>query len=346
MNNSKSIVVGVVGDQFGNIQRGGAETQLDKTCEYLSKTGVVEIVPIGQNNITLDNIDLVHFFKSKPYYTSLTKILNEKGIPYVVSTISYPTNLKSVILYQSIIKRFPSRVRNLFQTGQIFELWNGAAKLYPNTTAEAEYLRYFNSGDKIEIVPNGIDILELSQMGSIELFFKKYPQIKTLDRFILNVGRIEQRKNQKRLLAACERAHIPLVLIGKIGDQNYYDELIRSRSEYLYYLGPEYDRNILYGAYKACTIFCLPSMIETPGIVALEAGFYNKPVIITSKGGTQDYFDDKVLYVEPNSIDSIEKAISQMLSTPLSTRNQVCSFTWEAIAKQYVSSYCDILGRN
>jgi len=43
---------------------------------------------------------------------------------------------------------------------------------------------------------------------------------------------------------------------------------------------------MLASAYAACDVFVLPSMFETPGIAALEAGLAGAKIVITKYGGT------------------------------------------------------------
>ena len=58
------IRLGVICDQFGNLQRGGAEAQVENTIAALQKTGLVSVEYITHETTDLSKFDLIHFFKS------------------------------------------------------------------------------------------------------------------------------------------------------------------------------------------------------------------------------------------------------------------------------------------
>ena len=76
------------------------------------------------------------------------------------------------------------------------------------------------------------------------------------------------------------------------------------------------DSPMLSSAYASCNTFALPSLYETPGIAALEAGLAGAKIVITPYGGTKDYFKDMAIYSDPYSVDSIKKSIEDSLNKP------------------------------
>ena len=84
---------------------------------------------------------------------------------------------------------------------------------------------------------------------------------------------MERRKNQKLLVQACKELDMPVVVVGKIWDKKYYEEILNIGYKECYFLGPIYNRKLLFSAYKSCSVFALPSTLETPGIAAMEAAF-------------------------------------------------------------------------
>jgi len=103
---------------------------------------------------------------------------------------------------------------------------------------------------------------------------------------------------------------------------------------------------LLTSAYAACDTFVLPSLYETPGIAALEAGLAGAKVVITPNGGTRDYFKDMVEYVDPYSIDSIQIGIEKALNK---TKNDNLkkhigqNFLWSKIADESIKVYQEVL---
>jgi glycosyltransferase involved in cell wall biosynthesis len=107
------------------------------------------------------------------------------------------------------------------------------------------------------------------------------------------------------------------------------------------------DSQMLASAYAACDTLVLPSQFETPGIVALEAGLAGAKLVITSKGGTKEYFKDMANYVEPGSIDSIKKGIESSLSLPNSEKLSEfikSNFLWGIIAEKTINVYQQYFG--
>ena len=339
------INVGICCDQFGNLQRGGAEVQVEKTVEFLNKTGKINVQYINQFSNSLEEFDLVHFFKSSIEYYPLAAALRKKGIPYGVSTIIFPLHYWRTVYKFRIAGSMPGMLQKILCPAWQYKLWDGASKLYPNTDEEALFIQRILPHKKshIEIVPNGIDIGEMERTKSnSELFFEKFPQLKDT-KFVLNVARIEFRKNQKNLVLACRELDLPIVLIGKVWDNNYYRELQNIGYDKMYYLGPIYDKDILFSAYSASSLFCLPSTLETPGIAAIEAAYYKKPIVITKFGGTRFYFSDHATYVDWRNVKEIAHAIQQSFDTIVDHNELLQRISWSNIANIYSASYANIL---
>lgn len=337
------INVGVVCDQLGNLQRGGAEVQVEKTVEFLNRTGGVNAQYINQFTHSLDAFDFIHFFKSSIEYYPLSEALRKKNIPYGVSTIIFPLHYWRTVYKFKIAGKLPDMLQKILCPAWQYKLWDGASKLYPNTDEEALFIQRVLPHKKscIEVIPNGIDIGEMAG-GDKELFFEKFPQLRDT-KFVLNVARIEFRKNQKNLIYACRELDLPIVLVGKVWDEAYYRELLSIEYDKMYYLGPIYDKKLLFGAYAACSLFCLPSTLETPGIAAIEAAYYQKSIVITKFGGTKFYFGDHAAYVDWRNIQEIAQAIRQSFDATVDHSELLQRISWSNIADSYMASYSDIL---
>jgi len=333
------IRVGVVGYQFGNLSRGGAEVQLEKTVKYLQRRGEVEIEMIGYETRNIERFDLIHFFKSQVEYAALIDVLRQKKIPYVLSTVYYPHKVTYEILrFLYLRKVLPAKVYDQLYFAHLFRLWSNAAYLFPNTDDEAAFLRKIGVRNNMEIIHNGLDREEMTP-ATATLFFEHFPYLKDID-FVLNVGRIDRRKNQKKLVEACILLKKPVVLIGEIADVDYFNEIKSLGYSQLYHLGPIFDRQLLFSAYNACEVFCLPSTLETPGLVALEAAYYHKPIVITDKGGTRYYFGDDVYYVNWRDTNDIKNKL-EMAITEGKTIKEVKLF-WDVIVNKYIEIYQQI----
>lgn len=330
--------IGIICDQLGNLQRGGAEVQLDNTIKALNQLPNVSAEIINYKTTNITQFDLIHFFKSNGEYQILADYLKVKKIPYVVSTIIFPEKYWSTVLKYRLIDLVPNRFKYLFYPAWQLFLWKNASMLFPNTDSEALFLSQTGVDSPMEVIPNGLDEEEML-LADRTSFLERFPQLEGM-KFVLNVARIDRRKNQKRLVLACKELDLPVVLIGKVWDENYWNEIRNIHYEKMYYLGPIYERPVLLGAYQCCALYCLPSSMETPGISAMEAAFFNKPVVITKDGGTKYYFKEQVYYVDWKNIEGIKQGIQTMWKqTQVQTRDIMMAYTWNSIANKYKKIY-------
>jgi glycosyltransferase involved in cell wall biosynthesis len=166
---------------------------------------------------------------------------------------------------------------------------------------------------------------------------------------ILNVGNIEIRKNQLGLARALKNLpECKLHLVGGIRDESYFKNILAELPGRVVYHGvfPSNSEELMH-LYKKCDVFVLPSYLETPGLAAIEAYAIGAKVVVTSEGSTREYFDNNVIYVDPENTDSIEKGIKDALSegnvdvgSVEKFRNQ---FEWMAVIKKMKEIYSEVL---
>jgi len=133
--------------------------------------------------------------------------------------------------------------------------------------------------------------------------------------------------------------------IGRIISGSYGDACVREAAKHKQILlvgGLQHDSPLLASAYAACDVFVLPSMFETPGIAALEAGLAGARVVITPAGGTREYFGVLADYVNPSSVDSIRGGIVKALEAKRDDglRDHIRrEYTWQRIAEKTAEVY-------
>lgn len=342
----KTIRIGFVVEQHGNLFRGGAEEQYEKTFEALNEIEGIEVEYVDKNTFDIENFDIIHFFKSYNFSLDLIKYLRKIKKPYVVSTIYLPNRVKATkSMYNFLIRLLPLKIKEQTILGQRYEFWKNAEYLFPNTTFEEKFFNDIGLR-KTKVILNGISEKTLNILSE-EAFFSQYLYLKNQN-YVLNVGRIEQRKNQYFLVKACKELDIPIVLIGKITDYSYYEKIKDLNYSKCYILGQILDKGILNAAYKNCKLFALPSELETPGLSALEALYFNKLLLITENGGTQDYFKDIAYFVNPYDYESIKKGILKLYNSKNENNinSKVLKFKWEVVVKEYISIYYEIMIKN
>jgi glycosyltransferase involved in cell wall biosynthesis len=340
--------VSVASYQAISILHGGPNTQLRHTMKHMLANGVEVNMFDPWSPFKREDCDLVHLFAANIGTYHLAREIHALGIPLVVSPITYSNHtagfVRRALRMSDMLKKIG---RGLWSDyGNTAEICSWAKKVLPNSEAEAALLRdgLGVPEAKISVVPNGVD--EHFYRADPSLFKKKF----ALDGFILNVGHIgHRRKNVLSLIQALGKINHPAVIIGRIIKGEYGDACVREAAKYKHILlidGLDNSSDLLASAYAACDVFVLPSMFETPGIAALEAGLAGAKIVITPHGGTREYFGGMATYVEPGSVESIREGIASSLKRTKNTelREHIKKkFLWQRVAERTASAYRQVL---
>lgn len=303
---------------------GGGEIQLLKSKEALERRGH-EVVFFNQWEHSLAEADVIHHFSVQGGTYNICAYAHNNGIPLVVSPILW---------LSEYIDQYPM--------GEIGFITSVADVLCPNSEAEVDrFLQHFpEPRDKYQVTHNGIDNLFFTPVLP-DLFQQKFCINQP---FALCVGNIETRKNQLNLLEAANRSNLHVVLIGNVRDNAYFTELssrFTGKFTYLGYL--EHDSELLRSAYSACTVFALPSLLETPGLAALEAAASGAQLVITAEGCTEEYFGGDARYVDPKNVADISCKLTEAVETGLHNGSRLAQYvrqyTWDRTALQLEQAY-------
>ena len=196
------------------------------------------------------------------------------------------------------------------------------------------------------IVPNAIDddVAKSQWRKETRDDFLKYKDA------VICVGRIEPRKNQLALVKALAKTDYKLVLVGAVSrnQKKYYKQIkkyIDSNPNFYHLRHLENDD--LYNLYKVCRVSVLPSWLDTPGLVNLEAGAMGCNLVVSSKGSTKEYFRDLVEYCLPDDLEGIRNSVDKAYSKDKQTELQniiFAKYTWKEAAKQTLLGYESVLG--
>ncbi|MXS72869.1 glycosyltransferase [Flavobacteriaceae bacterium W22] len=133
---------------------------------------------------------------------------------------------------------------------------------------------------KIEVIYQGCHNA-FKEQQSEEFIQKTREKYSLPERFILNVGTIEERKNLLNVVKALKDTNIPLVVVGK--KTKYFrkvEQFVQQHKIRVQFLeGVSMDE--LATIYKLANIFVYPSFFEGFGIPVIEA-LFSKTVVITS----------------------------------------------------------------
>ena len=134
----------------------------------------------------------------------------------------------------------------------------------------------------------------------------------------LYVGRLAQEKGVDLLLKAFEKVDANLTIIGDGDLINNCRELstINRNISVLGWLG---DRQIAEEMEKNDFLIVPSRMMETFGLVSIEAASNSLPAIVANQGGLAEFIEDGVngLYFEAGNMDSLESVIKRIIDNPM-----------------------------
>jgi len=303
---------------------GGGEIQLMKYAEHLPRLGV-EVLLHDLWRPRFDDVDLVHFFSSLGGSVHFCNYVHGRGLPLVISS--------SLWITETTHERYP--------VGEIRQQFALAQAIVTNSRMEARALADILDLPREQFVPvlNGVDRRFAERID--EGIFRQRFDVE--GPFILNVANVEPRKNQLYLARALQGSELPLVIIGHPRDRRYLDQVMAEGGGVIRYLGPiAHDDPALQAAYAACSVFALPSELETPGLAALEAAASGARLVVTLEGSTREYFGDEVTYVRPGDVAGLRAAIDRALAGPSPAalaRRIVEHFAWERVIGELKTLY-------
>ncbi|MGX5684471.1 glycosyltransferase family 4 protein [Chryseobacterium cucumeris] len=212
-----------------------------------------------------------------------------------------------------------------------------------------EYLKVPES--KIEVIYQGCHHA-FKEQQSPELMETVKEKFKLPERFVLNVGTIEDRKNLFNVVKAISGTEIPLVVVGR--KTKYYQKIERllkknkMEKQVLFLEGVSMDE--LACLYKLADIFVYPSFFEGFGIPVIEA-LFSKTVVVTSNTSCLPEAGGKdSVYVNPDNDLDIRAKLKFLWENESERKRReekgfefVQKFNDEPIAKELMNFYQKIL---
>ncbi|MCD9018340.1 glycosyltransferase family 4 protein [Parachryseolinea silvisoli] len=171
---------------------------------------------------------------------------------------------------------------------------------------------------KIDVVYQGCHPI-FKQPVSVDVRAQVRQKYDLPDRYILNVGTLESRKNAHQLVKALallpQEARIPLVLVGRA--TAYKEEVVRTARE----SGIEDQLIFVHQAsfqdfpalYQGAEVFVYPSLFEGFGIPLVEAIESGVPVITSTGSCFQEAAGDGALYADPHSAEALAHQLARTL---------------------------------
>lgn len=282
----------------------------------------------------INKFDIIHAHEYRSFQAILVHHYAQKfGVPYVVQAHGAIPYLGQKNLLKIIFDKIWG-----------YNILNDASKVIALTETESEqYMKMGASEDKIEIVPNCIDLSEYRNLPEKGEFRKKY-EIKNDEKVILYLGRLNKIKGIDLLIKAFseiskELINVKLVIVGP--DDGFLDYLVElsnklALNDKILFTGPLYNENKI-EAYCDADVYVLPSIYETFPMTVLESMACGTPVVVTNNCGISEFVgefgyvtnNDKFSLV--NTIkkailinnDSVEKGNTQLLKQKLDIKNVI-----------------------
>jgi len=174
------------------------------------------------------------------------------------------------------------------------------------------------------------------------------------NRYVLFVGKLEQRKNIVRILEAFNRFRIEtaeevkLVLAGRrTWDAALVDQTLDRLGvrQHVVEVG-HIDQSDLPALYCGAEMLLFPSLWEGFGIPVIEAMACGTPVITSTVSSLPEVAGDAAFMVNPESIDDITAGMLKVFTDDVLRQTlrkkgliRASSFTWERTAKQTMLAY-------
>jgi glycosyltransferase involved in cell wall biosynthesis len=171
--------------------------------------------------------------------------------------------------------------------------------------------------EKIRVIYEGFD--EKFQLRSKN--FESNSNIE-ISKFLLFIGRLEERKNVVRMIEAFEilkeKYNIPheLVLVGKPGYGYGRIQYHVSRSKYKDAIIEKgyVDEIEKWELLKNADVFLFPTLYEGFGIPILEAQSVGVPVVTSDTSSLPEVAGEGAIFVHPESVESISEGVYRVLS--------------------------------
>ena len=288
--------------ELTNIKTTGIVTGYKGLMEGLEKEGVDVVMNAKEG------YDILHIHSFGPL--SLVKAIREKK-PVVITTHTVPDEMSLLYLGGTYIQ-------GLFEKYLTF-VYNQADLLICPSEFAKNRVKKMGVKSRIVVESNGIHTHKFSRSEEKRKKFRRDYNIKDGETVVGCVGIPSKRKGLDVVVDAAKKlSDVKFFWIG----ENVYGRLLKDY-KYLERLKTHHPKNLLItgyvddiqAAYSGMDIFLFPTMIETEGLVILEATCSDLP-IITSKVEGLSWVKDKEQCIKAETTEEYVEAISTLMDHP------------------------------
>lgn len=296
--------------------------------------------------LVIKDFDFIHFCYGPGWKTGWYLLFKLAKI----NRISTILHIHGIIQMEHILYDLPMhRFWGTSYKGLSNTLWN--CKLADKIVTYSEFMRneiaiwYGINREKIVVIPNGVNVRKFSRCSN-ELRLDGDPAI-------LYIGNLARFKSPDIIIQAIAkiRLDLPKLKLHLVGPGNNIalKNLARKKgveTRVIFHGRVKPEKAPLY--YKAADFCIFPSKRDNGTITLLEAMASGTPIIASERGGTAEIIShtkNGILF-DPDDVDALSNAILVMQKDSklrkIIVRNAmktVTNYSWESIAKRYVSLY-------
>jgi poly(glycerol-phosphate) alpha-glucosyltransferase len=242
---------------------------------------------------------------------------------------------------------------------------HGAACLRALCEAEAQSIRAYGVCNPISVIPNGVDLPQLTGSSVAEPASPAFRAFAQGGKILLYLSRLHPKKNVANLIRAWKqifnsrpstREDWVLAIAG--WDQAGHERELKTLTSHYGLMGGVRFLGPLFGqekdaAYRACDAFVLPSLSEGLPMAVLEAWAYGKPVLMTPECNLPEGFATDAAVKIDTTANGIAKGLVQLIEmadsdcAAMGERGRALvaeKFSWPRVGEQMRSVYEWVLG--
>lgn len=263
---------------------------------------------------------------------------------------------KIVTVHDLIFMRFP-QYYSFFDRKIHFWKFKNAAKqadliIAISEQTKKDIIKFLNVPEsKIRVVYQGCH-QSFKEMQSSEFLNSVKEKFCLPEKFILNVGTIEERKNLLNIVKAITGTDIPMVVIGK--KTTYFNKvekfIKKNKLQNQIFFLENVSMEELAAVYKLAEIFVYPSVFEGFGIPVIEALFSGTSVITSNTSCLPEAGGPDSLYVNPTQPEDLKSKILFLWNNEAERKRRVEKgleyaqrFSDDNIARDLMNVYSEVL---
>lgn len=308
--------------QYADTIRSGGVQVIPVTC--IANIGLFLFSPSMKIWLekNLKDFDIIHLHNYRSYQNIVIhQYARKQKIPYFLQA------------HGSVLPVFEKQhMKKLYDFIWGSRILRDASKLIAVSTVEKrQYLKMGMPQNKIEIIPNGIDLTEYGTLPERGKFKNKYG-IGSDEKIILYFGRLHKRKGLEFLITGFsdlldKYQDVKLVIAGP--DDGFLDTLEKQVkklkiNENVLVTGPLYNNEKL-EAFVDAGVLVYPGILEIFGLVPFEAIMCGTPVIVADDCGCGEIIKEAEAgyLVKSGDIAGLSAQISEVLANPHNAQEKV-----------------------